>query len=191
MHLGAVTLHIAVPTHLGEARFSSEVLGGNLVWNQEQGVLHVSWYDLEGVRISAGSTLGYISFENALKQADFSSIRLIENSELANVQAEPLQNALLRLAGNTDLAYFSAVAYPNPSRGASTIALSIAQNSEVRYVLSDLTGRTIIASDWSAFASGNHNLSIDMPSAGQYLLNIESRSTAGSESKTLRITRLP
>jgi hypothetical protein len=135
--------------------------------------------------------LGYISFENTLEQADFSSIRLIENSELANVQAEPLQNALLRLAGNTDLAYFSAVAYPNPSRGASTIALSIAQNSEVRYVLSDLMGRTIIASDWTAFASGKHNLSIDMPSAGQYLLNIVSRNSAGSESKTLRITRLP
>ena len=191
MHLGAVTLHISIPTHLGAARFSSEVLGRNLVWNQEQGVLHVSWYDLEGVQISAGNTLGYISFENTLDQADFSSIRLIENSELANVQAEPLQNALLRLAGNTDLAYFSAVAYPNPSRGASTIALSIAQNSEVRYVLSDLMGRTIIASDWTAFASGKHNLSIDMPSAGQYLLNIVSRNSAGSESKTLRITRLP
>ncbi|MFM7587403.1 MAG: dockerin type I domain-containing protein, partial [Bacteroidota bacterium] len=191
MHLGAVTLHISIPTHLGAARFSSDLLGGNLIWNQEQGVLHISWYDLEGVRVSAGSTLGYISFENALKQGDFSSIQLTENSELADLQAEPIQNAMLRLAGNADLAHFSAVVYPNPSRGASTIAVSMAQDADVRYVLTDLMGRTITSSDWTALAAGKHNLSIDMPSAGQYLLNIENRSTAGSESKTLRITRLP
>jgi hypothetical protein len=191
MHLGAVTLHIAIPAHLGDARFSSDVLGGKLVWHQEQDVLHVSWYDLEGTQVSAGSILGYINFDHTLEQADMASIQLIDNSELANIQAEPFQQAVLRLAGNTNLGSFSAVAYPNPTHAASNIALSLSQGSDVRYVLTDLTGRTIVRADWAAFGAGKHNLSIDVPSAGQFLLNIESRNSTGSTSKTLRITRLP
>ncbi len=191
MHLGAVTLHIAIPAHLGDVRFSSDVLGGKLVWHQEQNVLHVSWYDLEGTQVSAGSILGYINFDHTLEQADMASIQLIDNSELANIQAEPIQQAVLRLAGNTNLGSFSAVAYPNPTHGASNIALSLSQGSDVRYVLTDLTGRTIVRADWAAFGAGKHNLSIDVPSAGQFLLNIESRNSTGSTSKTLRITRLP
>jgi hypothetical protein len=191
MELGAATLHISIPAHLGDAKFSSDVFGDNLLWNQENGVLHISWYDLEGARVSAGSTLGYISFENMPNYKDISSIQLIENSELANIQAEPIQNAVLRLVGNADLANFSAVVYPNPTRGSSNLAVVLSQSSDIRYVLTDLTGRTIASGDWTTLNPGKHNINIELPSAGQYLLNVVSRNDAGSEFKTLRITRLP
>jgi hypothetical protein len=191
IELGAVTLHIRYPESWGAAQFRSDVLSGNLIWNQESGVLHVSWYDLAGTKLTSGEVLGEIVFENPIEAGDFSSIMLTDNSELANTEAEPIAGAVLRLLGAANAATFSAVAYPNPSRGVSNLRVNLPNSASVRYVLTDMSGRMVTASDWSVLPAGLSTLAVEVPSAGQYLLQVTSVSDTGRESQTLRITRLP
>jgi len=191
LNLGAVTLHLAYPAEWGRARFHSGLLQNNLLWNDMGGMLSVSWYQLEGQYVPAGSILGVVNFENATDATDYSLMHLTGNSELADVNAIPLPNARLLRASSAKGSFVSAHLFPNPARGAAQLSLSLPEDSEISYTISDLRGKVLNFSAPTLFTKGNHYLPLDALPAGQYLIRLECSGLWGHQMIPVRFISLP
>jgi hypothetical protein len=88
--------------------------------------------------------------------------------------------------GDAAPAAFRLSAYPNPSGGEATVALSLRERAEVRVALYDVLGREVATLADGVLAAGRHVLTLDgsvLP-AGVYLV----QATSGARVHTHRIT---
>lgn len=71
--------------------------------------------------------------------------------------------------------------YPNPARGAATVALTLAEASEVRVVVYDVLGRTVAVLADGPFGTGEHTLSFEVTErpSGVYVVRVESGAFTG------------
>ena len=77
--------------------------------------------------------------------------------------------------------------YPNPSAGSATVALTLAEPSEVRVAVYDVLGREVAVLHEGRFSAGSHRLVFDgaeLPS-GLYLVGVESNGFSATRRVTL------
>jgi hypothetical protein len=88
--------------------------------------------------------------------------------------------------GGAEPAAFRLSAYPNPSGGEATVALSLRERAEVRVALYDVLGREVAVLADGAVEAGAHRLVLDAAALapGTYLV----RATAGGRVRAHRIT---
>lgn len=63
--------------------------------------------------------------------------------------------------------------FPNPAQTNANIALNIANPAIVNISLVDLTGKVVLVKQTSLLSQGNHNIGIERPASGLFLLKIE------------------
>ena len=83
---------------------------------------------------------------------------------------------------------FSAVVYPNPTTGRSTLQFALDQAAPVVLMVFDALGREVSRSEARHLPRGYHRLDVDLDdaAAGRYLLRLE----AGRESAVIPVTKL-
>ena len=191
MELGAVTLHISYPAEWGRAAFRSELLSGNLLWNDLGGQISVSWYRVGGQSIAAGSVLGVLQFENAPVSADFGKLSLTGDSELADSEAQPLPLARLVRACGSARAELAASVFPNPARGRAALRVSLPADALVTYAITDLLGRVLSVSAAAQLNEGVHTLEFDALPVGQYLIRVECQGSWGTQNIPVHFFSIP
>jgi hypothetical protein len=107
------------------------------------------------------------------------------------VNSIPLPNARLLRASGAKGSFVSANLFPNPARGAAQLSLSLPEDSEVSYTVSDLRGRVLSFSAPSLFPKGSHSLPLDALPAGQYLIRLECSGSWGHRIIPVRLISLP
>ncbi|MFZ9938940.1 MAG: T9SS type A sorting domain-containing protein [Bacteroidia bacterium] len=190
MDLGAVTLHMSYPSSWGRVSFSSELLQNNLLWHDRGGIISVSWYQLGGIKIPARSILGILKFENAEAVTDLSQLEMIENSELANEEAQVIQNARIIRAASPNHSEISASVFPNPSIGNSELRINLSSEATIGYSIYNVIGKRLLTHPSMFFTKGTHNVQLDDLPAGQYLIQLECSNGVGQQIIPIRFIRL-
>ncbi|MCY4159462.1 MAG: T9SS type A sorting domain-containing protein [Bacteroidetes bacterium] len=83
--------------------------------------------------------------------------------------------------------------YPNPFRGATTIAFDLPEQAEVYAEVFDVLGRLIFSSEIHKMDAGwDHSLSLEFPttSSGLYIYRFNVKTASGILSKTGRIIQV-
>lgn len=87
---------------------------------------------------------------------------------------------------NTDLISISNV-YPNPTKGATTVAFNLKQSANVAISVVNIIGQEVAANNAGNFAAGNNTLSLDLSGlkAGVYFVNITVDGATSTEKLTI------
>jgi len=191
MDLGAITLHIKYPSQLGQARFVSQLLQNNLLWKDHDGMISISWYQVGGQKIAAGSVLGLLEFEHSSESVDFSQIEIVGNSELADSDAQIISGARLLRAVGASQKQTTAGVFPNPARGNRQLMINLVEDADLHYSIVDLRGKMLYASNSTFLHAGSHKFQLDALPAGQYLIRVEYIGRSGHQVIPVRLVSLP
>ena len=62
---------------------------------------------------------------------------------------------------------------PNPSQGSASISFSVVDQTPVSFSVFDITGRLVLQTEKDVYASGNHNLQLEIQSEGIYFCKMK------------------
>jgi hypothetical protein len=87
---------------------------------------------------------------------------------------------------NSDLISISNV-YPNPTKGATTVAFNLKQSANVAINVINIIGQTVASNDAGNFTAGNNTISLDLSGlkAGVYFVNITVDGATSTEKLTI------
>lgn len=74
----------------------------------------------------------------------------------------------------------SVVVYPNPVTASSVLQISLDNNSDVGYEITDISGRVVIKESVGTLSAGMHSLNLNMETleSGLYLINVHNETSA-------------
>jgi flagellar hook assembly protein FlgD len=150
-----------------------EVLGTNyadddMFINQEEGILNVAWFDLTTLDMAAEANIAQIRVRVLAEiPANTELFELNVNTELADVNAQSIENVTLKTIGittdkgiinGTDLVIGN---YPNPFTNSTTISYTLPENGKVKVEVYNNMGVLVTTLIEETQESGVQNITFD------------------------------
>jgi hypothetical protein len=168
----------------------------NLVYQVQDGVLYVEWYNLNGLELNSDENLFTLKLGvkdvNALSNLQFA---VSVESQLGDPNANVLEQTTLtvpKLQLASGLFALSAN-YPNPFNQSTTISYTIPENGKVNLSIYNLIGEKIAEVVNAAQDAGTYSVTLDGTSLQQgvytYRLVVNGKSDNYEQSKRMIVTR--
>jgi len=172
----------------GAPLLNLEIPGFEIVQQPADSRLRVLIFSLDNRTIPAGR-IALASFHSGIPHAGWGDVLA------GNAKAEPVQVIKhLEVLDVPDMdPEFSFRVFPNPGKGQFTIELSLPQESDIEWTLSDLTGRELNRAEPFQLPSGTHHIPYQegtFPDDGIYFLRITVRPIGGILNGTVKMSKV-
>ncbi len=189
--VAAISLFLEYPSDL--IRINNVTIPGSstpVIYFCQDGILGISWFDLDGVLVEEGNVLVNLDIEN-LTSWQTLELKVRPNSELADPEGNVFETAELvypsqRLAWSQDE---PAVVYPNPATDRCHLVFYLTESSTVSISLVSTSGQILPVTVPSMLSGGYQDLVIGRNdlAPGLYLVRISIGNSSGIKTLTTRV----